>query len=87
MKPTLNNDDLLSNISYKKSLELIASQIISELLTEDDPPYEEKLDKKNKIYDNPGFGEVNIGAPSINHRIITLSFILNKTFMKMTPLF
>ena len=36
---------------------------------------------------NPGFGEGNIGAPSANHRIITLNFILNKTFMKMTPFF
>jgi len=36
---------------------------------------------------NPGFGEGNIGAPSANHRIITLSFLLNETFMKMTPFF
>ena len=36
---------------------------------------------------NPGFGEGNVGAPSANHRIITLSFSLNKTFMKMTPFF
>ena len=36
---------------------------------------------------NPGFGEENVGAPSANHRIITLSFSLNKTFMKMTPFF
>jgi len=36
---------------------------------------------------NPGFGKGNIGAPSANHRIITLSFSLNKTFMKMTPFF
>ena len=36
---------------------------------------------------NPGFGEKIIGAPSANHRIITLSFTLNKTFMKMTPFF
>ena len=36
---------------------------------------------------NPGFGEENVGAPSVNHRIITLSFKLNKTFMKMTPFF
>ena len=57
MKPTLNNDDLLENISYEKSLELVASQIISELLTEDDPPYEEKLDMENKIHDNPRFGK------------------------------
>ena len=36
---------------------------------------------------NPGFGEGNVGAPSANHRVITLSFSLNKTFMKMTPFF
>jgi len=36
---------------------------------------------------NPGFGKENVGAPSANHRIITLSFSLNKTFMKMTPFF
>ena len=36
---------------------------------------------------NPGFEEGNVGAPSANHRIITLSFSLNKTFMKMTPFF
>ena len=36
---------------------------------------------------NPGFGDENIGATSAIHRIITLSFILNKTFMKMTPFF
>ena len=36
---------------------------------------------------NPGFGQGNAGAPSANHRIITLSFTLNKTFMKMTPFF
>ncbi len=36
---------------------------------------------------NPGFGEENAGAPSANHRIITLSFSLRKTFMKMTPFF
>ena len=36
---------------------------------------------------NPGFGEEHIGAPSANHRIITLSFSLNETFMKMTPFF
>ena len=34
---------------------------------------------------NPGFGKGNIGAPSLNHKIITLNFLLNKTFMKMTP--
>ena len=36
---------------------------------------------------NPGFGKENIGPPSIKHRITTLNFILNKTFMKMTPFF
>ena len=36
---------------------------------------------------NPGFGDESIGAPTIKHRIITLSFVLNKTFMKMTPFF
>ena len=36
---------------------------------------------------NPGFGDGNVGAPSANHRIITLRFSLNKTFMKMTSFF
>ena len=36
---------------------------------------------------NPGSQIKSIGAPSIDHRIITLSFLLNKTFMKMTPFF
>ena len=36
---------------------------------------------------NPGFDDRYIGAPSINHRIITLSFVLNNSFMKMTPFF
>ena len=36
---------------------------------------------------NPGFGDGNVGATSANHRIITLSFSLNKTFMKMKPFF
>ena len=36
---------------------------------------------------NPGFGEGNIGAPSVNHKSITLSFNLNRTFMKMNPFF
>ena len=36
---------------------------------------------------NPGFGEENVGSPSANHRVITLSFSLNKTFMKMNPFF
>ena len=36
---------------------------------------------------NPGFGEGNIGSPSANHRVITLSFSLDKTFMKMNPFF
>jgi len=36
---------------------------------------------------NPGFDERYIGAPSIHHRIITQSFVLNNSFMKMTPFF
>ena len=36
---------------------------------------------------NPGFGEGNVGAPSANHRVITLSFNLNETFMKMISFF
>lgn len=36
---------------------------------------------------NSGSGEDKLGAPSINHKIITLSFELNKTFVKMTPFF
>ena len=36
---------------------------------------------------NPGFGEGNVGAPSANHKIITLNFRLDRTFMKMTPFF
>ena len=36
---------------------------------------------------NPGYGDCSVGAPSANHRIITLSFSLNKTFMKMNPFF
>ena len=36
---------------------------------------------------NPGIGEGNVGAPSANHKIITLSFNLDNTFMKMTPFF
>ena len=36
---------------------------------------------------NPGFGDKIIGATTINHRITTLSFVLNKTFLKMTPFF
>ena len=36
---------------------------------------------------NSGFGEENVGAPSANHKITTLSFSLDKTFMKMTPFF
>ena len=34
---------------------------------------------------NSGFGEDKLGAPSINHKIITLNFELNKTFMKVAP--
>ena len=36
---------------------------------------------------NSGFGDDMLGAPSINHKIINLSFELNKTFMQMTPFF
>ena len=36
---------------------------------------------------NSGFGDDNLGAPTINHKIITLSFELDKTFMKMNPFF
>ena len=36
---------------------------------------------------NSGSGDDKLGAPSINHKIITLSFKLNKTFVKMTPFF
>ena len=36
---------------------------------------------------NPGVGDEIIGATTINHRITTLSFVLNKTFLKMTPFF
>ena len=59
MKPPINHDNLLENINYEKSLELAASQIICELLTEEDPPHEEKLDMENKIHDNPRFGKVD----------------------------
>ena len=59
MKPPINHDNLLENINYEKSLELVASQIITELLSEDDPPHEEKLDMENKIHDKPRFGKVD----------------------------
>ena len=36
---------------------------------------------------NPGVGDEMIGATTINHRITTLSFVLNKTFIKMRPFF
>ena len=36
---------------------------------------------------NSGFGDPNLGAPTVNHKIITLSFELHKTFMKMNPFF
>ena len=36
---------------------------------------------------NSGFGDDKHGAPTINHKIITLSFELNKTFMKINPFF
>ena len=41
--------DLLAKVSYEKSLELIACQIISELITEDDPPYEEINEGNKKL--------------------------------------
>ena len=34
---------------------------------------------------NSGFGDDKLGAPSMNHKIITLSFELNKTFLRMNP--
>ena len=34
---------------------------------------------------NSGFGDDMMGAPTINHQITTLSFDLDKTFIKMTP--
>ena len=36
---------------------------------------------------NSGFGDDKLGAPTIKHKIITLSFDLNKTFVKMSPFF
>ncbi|ABM71859.1 Predicted acyl esterase [Prochlorococcus marinus str. MIT 9515] len=36
---------------------------------------------------NSGSSDNNNGAPTINHKIITLSFELSKTFMKMNPFF
>ena len=36
---------------------------------------------------NTGFGDDMLGAPTMNHKIITLSFELNKTFLKLTPFF
>jgi len=36
---------------------------------------------------NPGVEDESIGATTINHRITTLNFVLNKTFLKMTPFF
>ncbi len=36
---------------------------------------------------NNGFDEEKIGAPTLNHRIITLNFSLNKSFMKMKSIF
>ena len=36
---------------------------------------------------NSGFGDDSLGAPTINHKIITLSFDMNKTFVKMTSFF
>ena len=36
---------------------------------------------------NNGTGDEMLGSPSVHHRIITLSFILSNTSMKMTPFF
>ncbi len=36
---------------------------------------------------NSGFGDDMLGAPTIKHKIITLSFELSKTFINMTPFF
>ena len=36
---------------------------------------------------NTGYGNDNLGVPTINHKVTTLSFELNKTYMKMTPFF
>ena len=36
---------------------------------------------------NSGSEAEKDGPPSINHKITTLNFDLNKTFMKMTPIF
>ena len=61
MEKTQKEHDLLAKVSYEKSLELIASQIISELSTEDDPPYEEINDEDLKNFENPCFGK--LGCP------------------------
>ena len=61
MKKPQKEHDLLAKVSYEKSLELIASQIISELSTEDDPPYEEINDEGLKNFENPFFGK--LGCP------------------------
>ena len=53
------DDDLLSDISYEKSVYLKASQIISELSTEDDEPYLEKSQDKKYISNLPSFGREN----------------------------
>ena len=36
---------------------------------------------------NSGSENQKDGAPSVNHKIITLNFDLSKTFMKMNPIF
>ena len=59
MKKPQKDHDLLAKVSYEKSLELIACQIISELITEDDPPYEEINDRETKSYENPSFGKLD----------------------------
>ena len=59
MKKLQKAHDLLAKVSYEKSLELIACQIISELLTEDDSTYEEINDMETKSYENPSFGKLD----------------------------
>ena len=36
---------------------------------------------------NPGYGNENIGAPTLDNKIITLNFNLNRTSMHMVPFF
>ncbi len=59
MKKPQKDHDLLAKVSYKKSLELIACQIISELITEDASPDEEINDKNAKSYEHPSFGKLD----------------------------